>query len=325
VNHRRVGRGWVYLGNYYFAAGSNPATGSVVISNEIPPGAPAATYVAIADAIRFGNGMGTVNKGSGTSGLPRREESTIYWIGNGWGVGDTATAASIWDSGNAANDEQVSWSGPPEMAGYMNRLEAAGDELKYALYLGWHSNASSGAARGSVGLITSDPTPNQAVWAALTSDAIDADSVAEQANWEYTWTNRSSPTYTGGYGEITDSYFGSEMDATIIEVAYHDNSSDAALMRDPKVRNVHGRAAYKAVVRYFNQFQAGALAFLPEPPVRFRAQNNGSGSVTLTWAAGPTGGANGQAATDTASINRPMDWVSTPGSPPPARAIQSTA
>ena len=33
VNHRRVGRGWVWLGTYHFAAGKNAATGSVVISN----------------------------------------------------------------------------------------------------------------------------------------------------------------------------------------------------------------------------------------------------------------------------------------------------
>ena len=39
----------------------------------------------------------------------------------------------------------------------------------------------------------------------------------------------------------------------ILEVAFHDNTSDAALLRDPKVRNWVARGAYHAVVRYMNR------------------------------------------------------------------------
>lgn len=294
IDHRRVGNGWVYLGTYYFNAGSNAATGSVVISNLNPPGI-SEVHVVIADAIRFGNGMGDVNNGGGVSGYSRREESTVYWIQNGWGNGDTSAyprAADVWNNANTADDENASWSAPPEMAQVMYQGTAMTD----ALYLGWHSNASAGTARGSVGLITSDATTNQAWWAARVSDQVDACSLEDDAYWEYTWNDRSASTYTGGYGEISDGNFGSKMDATIIEVAFHDNVQDAALLRDPKARNTHGRAAYRAAVQYFNNFQAGTLAYLPEPPTRFRAVNNGSGGVTLSWQPGPTGGTKGQAA-----------------------------
>lgn len=302
VDHTRVGRGWVYLGTYYFNAGSSISNGSVVISNQLPP-AGSGTPVVIADAIRFGNGMGDVDNSGGISGYSRREESTVYWIQNGWGsdvTGSDWSASSVWNNADTADDENTSWSAPPRAAAEMNRLadEAGGtDAYTNALYLGWHSNASGGSARGSVGLITGTPTLNQADWAAMVSDEIDADSLAEDANWAFTWNDRVSSTYTGGYGEITGSYFDYEMDATIIEVAYHDNTSDAALMRDPKVRNVHGRACYQAAVRYFNTYAGGALAFLPEPPVRFRATNNGSGGVALSWQPGPAGAPGGDAAT----------------------------
>ena len=53
----KVGNGWVYLGNYYFDAGVNPTSGSVDISNK----SATANKIAVADAIRFGNGMGDVN------------------------------------------------------------------------------------------------------------------------------------------------------------------------------------------------------------------------------------------------------------------------
>lgn len=288
INHRLVGRGWVYLGTYYFNAGSNAATGSVVISNLNPP-AYATVNVAIADAIRFGNGMGDVDNGGGISNYSRREESTVYWIQNGFGNGGDD---SIWDNPDTSDDENLSWSAPPRMAAQM--LTATfGD----GLYLGWHSNASGGSARGSVGLITSSDTANQAWWAAKVCDELDAASVEEDANWAAAWNDRSSSTYTDGYGEITNSYLNSEMDATIIEVAYHDNATDAALLRDPKVRHVHGRAAYHAAVQYFGNFEGGTVAYLPEPPVRFRAVNDGSFGATLSWQPGPTGGTRGQAAT----------------------------
>ncbi len=147
-----------------------------------------------------------------------------------------------------------------------------------------------------MGLITGSPTTNQTWWADRVAGQVDAVSLEDDVNWEHTWFNRSN-TYTGGYGEITNSHFQSKMDGTIIEVGYHDNPQDAALMRDPKVRNAHGKGAYRAAVQYFNNFRGGPVAYYPEPPVRFRAVNNGSGGVTLSWQPGPTGGTKGQAAT----------------------------
>ncbi|MGI8906389.1 MAG: fibronectin type III domain-containing protein [Candidatus Sumerlaeaceae bacterium] len=300
IDHRRVGCGWIYLGTYYFNAGSNAATGSVVISNQ----SPVAAGVVIADAIRFGNGLGDVNNGGGISGYSRREESTVYWIQNGWGTGDTTGASLIWNNANTSDDENQSWHAPPRMAAQMYRVhsDTSVTDMRYALYLGWHSNGGGG--RGSMGLITGSDTPNQAWWAAKVSDELDAASLEEDAAWEYTWNDRASATFTGGYGEISAYYFDypltddvPKMDATIIEVAYHDSAQDAALMRDPKVRNVHGRACYHATVQYFNNFKTGTLAYLPEPPVRFRAVNDGLGGVTLNWVAGATGGTKGQAAT----------------------------
>jgi hypothetical protein len=63
VDHSRVGNGWVYLGTYHFDAGSSVTEGSVQISNQGPTG-----KVAVADSIRFGNGMGDVPWGSGGIG-----------------------------------------------------------------------------------------------------------------------------------------------------------------------------------------------------------------------------------------------------------------
>lgn len=278
VPHHLVGNGWVYLGEYYFNAGANPALGSVVISNQRTS---AQGGVVIADAIRFGNGMGSADNGDGGSRYPREDESARYWIKNSLGQGQST---ALYDG--SGTDQQDSWSAPPKMSAEMNR-EAAGDLFK-RVHISFHSNAGGG--RGSIGLITGTPTPYQAQLALLAGKEVNDDLVAlGSPPLEVAWYNRTSFTYTGGYSEIDGSLFNYEMAATIIEVAFHDNASDAALLRDPKARAAVGKAAMHAVVKYMNAYDTNnpvPLNFLPEPPTNVRALAiNTNGHITLAWAA----------------------------------------
>jgi hypothetical protein len=294
VPHYMIGNGWVYLGEYYFNAGSNAASGSVVISNlrRTTNGS-----VVIADAIRFGNGMGSVDQGGGVSGYPREEENCRYWIKANLGQGQST---SLYETGG--NDEQDSWSAPGRMSAEMNR-EASGSIFK-RIHISFHSNASTGTSRGCEGLITPIITPNQPELARLCGQTVNDELVGlGSPPLEFPWFNRgSSITFSnsGGYGEISDNNFNSEMDATIIEVAYHDNATDAALMRDPKVRDAIARAAMHAVVKYMNEFDTVdvvPLIYLPEPPVNVRAIGRTNNIVSLAWAA-PVSVANSGAPTN---------------------------
>jgi hypothetical protein len=299
IPHHMVGNGWVYLGEYYFNAGSNAAVGSVVISNlrSTTNGT-----VVIADAIRFGNGMGSVDQGGGVSGYPREEESCRYWIKANLGQGQST---SLYES--SGNDEQDSWSAPGKMSAEMNR-EAAGSIYK-RIHISFHSNASTGNpatanSRGVEGLITPIITPNQPELARLCGQTVNDELVGlGSPPLEFAWFNRgSSITFSNasGYGEISDNNFNGEMDATIIEVAYHDNTSDAALMRDPKARDAIARAAMHAVVKYMNEFDTVdtvPLIFLPEPPANVRAIGKTNNLVSLAWAA-PVSVANSGAPTN---------------------------
>ncbi|MEI9959740.1 MAG: fibronectin type III domain-containing protein [Limisphaerales bacterium] len=289
IPHYMVGSGWIYLGEYYFNAGSNAANGSVVISNQ--RGTPTGTY-AFADAIRFGNGMGSINRGGGVSGYPREEESCRYWIQANLGQGQ---AASLYET--TGNDEQDSWSAPGRMSREMNR-EQAGSIYK-RIHLSFHSNAGGG--RGAVGLITTVPTLNQAALAQICGSTVNSELLAlGSPPLEFTWYNGAITTFSGGYSEISDNNFSGEMDATIIEVAYHDDPTDAALLRDPKVRDAIGRAAMHSVVKYMNQFDTVnpvPLIFLPEPPANARAIGSTNGTVSLAWSA-PVSVANSGAPTN---------------------------
>ncbi len=282
IPHHMVGNGWIYLGEYWFNAGANAALGSVVVSNL--RGSDAGTYT-FADAIRFGNGMGSVDRGTGVSGYPREEENCRYWIQAGLGQGQSTSLYN-----GSGDDENDSWSAPGKMSAEMNRQEEA--SLYKRIHISFHSNAGGG--RGTMALITSDPTPNQATLVQIMGNEVDEDLVAlGSPPLELPWSNRSTVTYTGGYGEITGSYFNYEMDATIIEVAFHDNASDAALMRDPKARAAVGKAAMHAVVKYMNQSDGVPLDFLPEPPANVRASGAADGSITLNWDAPVSSGGSG--------------------------------
>jgi hypothetical protein len=294
VPHHMVGNGWVYLGTYYFNAGSNAPTGSVAISN-LGEGTPGPA-VAIADAIRFGNGMGDIDLGGGVSGYAREEECSRFWVQRSLGQGQDPSIATLGNVG-----------APIRMAVEMNR-EGAGNMFK-RLYVGFHSNAGGG--RGGVGLYN-DPTlstnvaansytPNQLRLAQLLGTELNTDMVAiGSPPLEVAWYNRGANiTYANpafAYGEINNNTIQDEFDATIIEVAFHDSSSDTLLLRDAKARNWIARSVYHGVLRYMNEFDELELNFLPEPPfnVRAVATNN---AIVVSWSA-PVAQGNSGAATN---------------------------
>jgi len=284
VPHHMVGNGWVYLGTYHFDAGADPARGAVVLSNLGP--APGATGVVIADAIRFGNGMGSIDQGGGVSTYPREEEAIRYWVQNSLGQGQSSDIYDVPGSGDESDD----FGANARMAREMNYTNVVSSIYK-RIYIGFHSNATTGAtntaaARGTIALYNSavtNRTPNQVRLATLCGLEVTRDMTNMNAFLELRWADRGTGiTYAGSYGEINTINFGGEMDATIIEVAFHDNTSDIKLLLDPKARNWVARASYHAVVKYMNEFDGLPLDFLPEPPASVRAVAVPEG-VQISW------------------------------------------
>jgi len=304
VDHSKVGTGWVYLGTYHFDAGTTTAGGEqqgVVIGNQGPAG-----KVVIADAIRFGNGMGDLAWGAGgpgtgsTSGKPREEEHSFMWVWRGYGQwtepADDPVELFV-DTDNDGDITEDEFQVPAIMAARMN-LSAYGNSV----YVGIHSNAfGNSTARGTTALYsTINPTPNQQSLATYFGRQIETDLLA----LGYDWGARSD-TFGGAYGEINNVWYKGEMDSTIIEVAFHTNPEDAAVMKSPLGRDQMARSMYEATVEYFDHFGAAPQPpnlTLPSAPTNVRAVSNSSGQVTISWTAGPTSdngyiGANGSPAT----------------------------
>lgn len=270
VNHRRVGNGLVYLGSYYFEAGTD---GYVDISNRNTE----VGKVVVADMIRFGNGMGDITPYGTTSGTSRENEPASYWIEQNLGEG-------IPESEYGSTQSTVS--APPRWAEFMNQ---AGDGvLSDRVFISYHSNAGGG--RGAVGLHNTSgggDTPNQLLLASILGGKVNDDMSALNGTFEHDWSTRTSDTYQASfnYGEINNSYINNEFDATILEWAFHDSSLDLDLMRDADVRIAVARATYHGLQQYFNTVDSGAtgLTFLPDPVTGVTAETNGDGTVTIGW------------------------------------------
>ncbi len=292
VDHRKVGKGWVYLGTYHFDAGT---AGYLEISNKS-----GASGRAVADGVRFGNGVGDITRGGAVSGQSREDEASLYWIqsqasrtyeviNNG---AATLLPASTYRGSNTT-DDNANVGAPPRWSTYMNN--SAFGVMNDRLFLSYHSNAGGG--RGTVGLVNGNnspgsKTPFQREWALYAAREVNDDLVALSGQLESPWFNRTgnsllydSPDFE--FGEMNNSVINNEFDATILEVAFHDNALDAALMRDPKVRQWIARSSVQAAVRYFDNPDMvgtpGVVTFAPDAPTNVRAITLPNGDVTIRW------------------------------------------
>jgi hypothetical protein len=299
VDHRKVGFGWVYLGTYHFNSGSSATAGSVQISNNS-----SVAGNVIADAIRFGNGMGDYIASGATviSGKPREDENSYHWIARMVGQGtslDTAIGAGASNVSAPSNMARWMFSGTAPVVG-------AGSAE--AVYIGIHSNGSTGdvdtaTGRGARGLMTTTTslrTQNQAALALYMGRQINTDFQALNGVFEYNWTTSTTHTASNlDFGEI-DMGPSAEMDATIVEVGFHDNLQDNAILRDPKGRDQIARSILQGTIEYFqNHGGLTNTTSLPTAPNTVRAVSNNTGELTVNWAAGAStpAGVYGAAAT----------------------------
>jgi len=299
VNHRDVGCGWVWLGNYHFEAGTN---GHVNIGNHVLAG-DTGDYV-FADAIRFGNGRGNVSRGTaGISGFEQDLESSRFWVIKSMGQG---MLSSLYDLAGY-DDRSDNIGQPARMAAYMCRSNDAPRWRR--VYVGFHSNAGSGSSRGAIGLYdTRIQSGYPSLYAAQTNLAA---ALARQCNEDMragtgsvipSWSTRTSYLYGSAYGELYNSSVFLKMDTTINEVAFHDNELDCAVLKLPAGREWLARSSVRGLIKHLAGYYASGIVNTnaPDRPVNLKAVNSGSGQVTVSWA---------MPARDAASGGQPQGFI----------------
>jgi N-acetylmuramoyl-L-alanine amidase len=258
-NQNRDGLTWKYVGTYYFQAGSHPETGSVVISNS----SRSSKNVVVADAVRFGGGIGT-------SGHPRWEESGLSYMG-------------FMGNHNARRYNRVT-----ALPAYAAWEYESWEEGK-SIYVSWHTNAGGGAGTGTETYAYSSlgigGRFNGVPGSLELRDAIHEELLNDiRTGWDANWVDRGKRT--NWYGELSPRY-NNKMPSTIVEIGFHDNVADANAISDPNFRRLTARAVYQGIVKFYSKQITGFSnsKLLPEPPTHFRVVNNGFGEVTLAWEA----------------------------------------
>ncbi len=276
INMQQDGNTWRLLGHYYFNAGRDTARGSVEISNQ---GSDTSKYV-IADAVRFGGGMGSIEDGGSTSGKPRWEEAGNYFAFF-MGHGSSLDSNHVRAMPRYAKWESESW--------------------EDSIYVSRHSNAYNGTARGTHIYVYGPDGPGvPGSWEHF-SGVVGSDSLATRiidevindvhAGWDADWPD--GRRYAAWFGEL-DPVENDEMPSCLIEVAFHDNELDARALSDPRFRDLVGRALYQGIVAWWYNDADGPSTtpiptdtLLPEPPTHLSVSNIGGETLRISWHAPP--------------------------------------
>ena len=134
VNQQMGGGTWVYLGTFEFDKGCNDY-GMVVLSNESKE-----QGVVSADAVRFGGGMGNIERGGSVSGMPRYLEGARYWAQ--W----AGMPYLVYSKSNGTNDYNDDINTRSLMTNYLSggsvfNPTEKGLKVPFEMTLGFHSDA----------------------------------------------------------------------------------------------------------------------------------------------------------------------------------------
>ncbi len=260
------GMTWRYLGEYYFQAGT---AGHVTLINQSEEYDP--SQAVIADAIRFGGGLGSIEESGLTSNRPRWEEAAKYWA-----MYQGAPEAVYTDDDGDTNDVIAR----PRYAEWEAAKGETG-EGESSVFISWHTNGYDGLElTGTESYIHStEPTPGSAEL----QDWVHAELISDlRAAWDPDWVNRGQKS--ADFGELREL---STMPGVLLEIAFHDSGDDADALREPLFRQIAARAVYQGIVKYQAQRLDVPVHLLPEPPERLLARNTAPGEITLSWSPPP--------------------------------------
>jgi len=279
VNQRHHGSTWVDLGKFYFKKGLSKENGSVELNINDDS---SIDSVVIADAVKFGGGMGALSRSNKTSEKPRWEEAAkvnIQFLG---------APESVYQSAAADNSSDVT---------ARSRWAAWENEVDFddSIYLSWHSNGYNGNSRGLSTYIYSPNGPGEGYFPGSASEGSqsmgekvhDRILTAVQALYDSDWDEVGYGMYSAYFGELNPTY-NNEMPSCLVELAYHDNALDANMLKDPKFRDIAARAAYQGVVDYFADRDEVDPIYLPSPPKKIAAKVDSDGNAVVSWEAAAT-------------------------------------
>ena len=282
VNQKMGGGTWVYLGTFDFDKGENPFN-SVALTNQSKR-----KGVVTADAVRFGGGMGNIERGGDISHMPRCLEAARYyaqWAGAPYSIYGNKTGTDDYAEDINTRSLMTNW-----LAGGSPYVPAKeGKKVPIELSLAVHSDAGyerdGKSLVGSLAICTTnfnDGRLNSGISRFASQDFIEAlrsnvtrdlSKKYKRWNWRYLWDRNYSETRLP------------EVPSAIIETLSHQNFPDMKLGQDPNFKFTMARSIYKTILRYVSQMHRRPCIVQPLQPHLFKATLTGDNKVKLSWKA----------------------------------------
>ena len=282
VNQQMGGGTWVYLGTFDFDRGNNEFNRVVVTNSSSESG------VVTTDAVRFGGGMGNIERGGSCSGMPRCLEGARYsaqWAGAPYSVYSSKNGSDDYGDDINVRSNMTNW-----LAGgstYVPTLE--GKKVPIELSLAVHSDAGyttvNDSIIGSLAICTTsfnDGRLNSGVSRMVSHDFADSllTGLQRDISGKYRkWTRRY--LWDRNYSETRKP----EVPSAIIETMSHQNFADMRRGLDPNFRFTFARSLYKTILRFVNGNHSVPSVVQPLPVSNFRIERNSSGGLRLSWIA----------------------------------------
>ena len=313
VNQQMGGGTWIYLGQFYFRKGADAEHASVVLSNESDH-----KGVVVADAVRFGGGMGNVARRPATdeeiarledekdrkrkisiyekeeyetSGRARFWEASRYWLQ--W-AGAPDSVISFTKGLNDYTDDYtcraqwVNWLNQ----GSVNAPDSVGLGIPIDLSFAFHSDAGCklDTTIGTLCIYTTpfDVNENKYKYDFPSGQSRFAsrdftDFMMSQIVGDIRATANPRWTQRWMWDRSYSESRRPEVPAMLLELLSHQNFEDMRYGLDPRFKFIVSRAIYKAMTKFIATQNNEDYVIAPLPVNSFALRLIGDNKVRLTW------------------------------------------
>lgn len=279
VNQKMGGGTWVYLGTFDFDRGCNEFNRVVCTNHASSKG------IVTTDAVRFGGGMGNIERGGYPSGLPRGLEGARYyaqWAGAPYQVYGGRQGKNDYADDINTRSLMTNWLGGGSV--FMPALD--GKHVPIELSLALHSDAGYNkdgkTTWGALSICTTD-----------FNDGMLNSGISRMASKDFARALRDNlvQDMTALYGDFSKRYLWDrnysetrlpEVPSAIIEMLSHQSFPDMRIAQDPMGKFQIARSIYKTILRYVSSNHGARYVVQPLPPQDFSVEIEG-GMAHLKW------------------------------------------
>ena len=280
VNQQMGGGTWVYLGSFNFDKGCS-ARNRVVLTNRSND-----KGFVTADAVRFGGGMGSINRNGTTSGMPRCLEGARYyaqWAGAPDSVYNSKAGTDDYKDDINVRSFMTNW-----LAGGSCYVPGQdGKKVPFELSLAVHSDAGYNndleSIYGSLAICTTDF--NNGMLATGKSRICSKELAAQllsgikndMTKLYGTWATRD--LYDRNYSETRCP----KVPSAIIETLSHQSFPDMVMGQDPNVKFTIARSLYKTLLKFISKQHDKQYVVSPLSPQGLSIRFVNEGEIEISW------------------------------------------